>query len=170
MFLFLSGAWRDSPFDHTSDVRLLILIGEIFERFLLRLWNEQRRQDAGEHDERKRLQAGFRVRTCFRVGRTRNHQKIGHKCLHDLHSFDIVQQLVAKRKLCNNCTNLAACCGNTMCGGAVTGGEGFSRDDKRGRVWAKVLKKIGKAIQEDKSVLARACGIEGSVGKGYRSE
>lgn len=52
---------RDPSFNDTSDIRHLVLIGDIFEGLLLRLWNEQRRQDASEHDKGKRLEAGFKA-------------------------------------------------------------------------------------------------------------
>jgi hypothetical protein len=90
----------------------------------------------------------------------------GHH-LHDLHIFDVVQQWLAKRELCNDRSELATCCGNAVCCRTVTGGEGFSGDDKRGRVWAKILKEVGEAVQEDKGVLARARGIEGNVSESY---
>ena len=98
------------------------------------------------------------------------HRTAAANHLHDLHIFGVVQQRLAKRELCGDCSELAACCGNAMCGGAVTGGEGFSGDNERGRVWAKILKEVGEAVQEDKGVLARARGIEGNVGEGYGAE
>lgn len=55
--------WWSPPFDRTSNVPLLGLVGEILERFLLRLWEEQRRQDAGQHDKGKHFQTGFKMRS-----------------------------------------------------------------------------------------------------------
>jgi len=86
-----------------------------------------------------------------------------------MHRFVVVQQWGAKCELCNDRTDLARCRGNAVRGGAIAGGEGFSRDDKRGRVWAKILKEVCQAVQEDESVLARNRGIEGNVSKGYRT-
>lgn len=89
---------------------------------------------------------------------------------HDLHVFDVAQQWLAKHKLCNDCAERAACCRNTVCGGTVTGGEHFSRDDERGCVRTKIIEEVGEAVQENKSVLTQIRGIERNVCKGYGVE
>ena len=47
-----------------------------------------------------------------------------------------------------------------MCGGTVTSGENFSRNNKGGNVGAKVLEKVGEAVENDESFGGRRCGGE----------
>lgn len=55
-----------------------------------------------------------------------------------------------KADLRDDGSELAACRGDTVCRGPVTGGEDLSRNDERGSVRPKVLEEVGQAVEEDK--------------------
>ena len=57
-----------------------------------------------------------------------------------------------KANLRDDGPKLAACRGDTMCRGPVTGGEDLSRNNERGNVRPEVLEEIGQAVQEDKPI------------------
>ena len=54
----------------------------------------------------------------------------------------------SKSDLGNNGTEFSAGSRDTVAGGAITGGEHLTRDNKGGGVRAEVLEEVGKAIQE----------------------
>ena len=57
-----------------------------------------------------------------------------------------------KADLRDDGAKLAACRGDTVCRGPVTGGEDLSRNNERGNVRPKVLEEVGQAIQGNKPI------------------
>lgn len=80
-----------------------------------------------------------------------------------------VDQL-AEAQLSNYSTKFTACCGNTMGGRTITGGEGFSRHNESGCVGTKVLEEIGKAIEEDEYIFRRRVLIKLVISKAFEKE
>lgn len=118
--------------ERTGDVAFLVLVREVFERLLLRLGDEQRRGDARQHEEGKDF----------------------HDVLDELVLAADVDELT-KAKLGNDGAELSGRGGDTVCGRAVTGGEGFTGNDEGRRVGPKVLEEIGEAVEEHEYVGAR---------------
>lgn len=56
---------------------------------------------------------------------------------------------LSKAHLSDDSAKFAACCGNAMGSGAIACRKNFPRDDEGGGVGAKVLKKIGKTIEDN---------------------
>lgn len=54
-----------------------------------------------------------------------------------------------KADLSDDGAELAACRGDAVACRAIAGREDLAGDDERCRVWAKVLEKIGEAVEED---------------------
>lgn len=84
----------------------------------------------------------------------------GGKNIHMLHKLvgpTNVYQL-GKANLGDDGTELARGSWDTVCGGTVTSGEDFSRNNEGGNVGAKVLEIIGEAVKNDESFGSRWCG------------
>lgn len=67
-----------------------------------------------------------------------------------------------KTNLRDDGSELAACRGDTVCRGPVTGGEGLSRNNERGGVRPEVLEEVGQAVEEDE-ILGIGVGLGQSV-------
>jgi len=130
----LGGLPRGGKGERTSNVAFLVLVREVFQRPLLRLRNEERREDTGQHEEGKDF----------------------HDVLDELVLATNVDKL-AKAKLGNNGAELSGGSGDTVCCRAVTRGEGFAGNDEGGRVGTEVLEEVGEAVEEHERVGARLC-------------
>jgi len=64
---------------------------------------------------------------------------------------------LSKAHLSDDSAKFAACCGNPMGSGAIACRKNFPRDDERGGVGSKILKKIGKTVEDDKYFGGRSC-------------
>jgi hypothetical protein len=64
---------------------------------------------------------------------------------------------LSKAHLSDDCAKFAACCGNAMGSGPIACRKNFPRDDEGGGVGAKVLKKIGETVEDDKYFGGGSC-------------
>ncbi len=69
--------------------------------------------------------------------------------LHELASPTDILELT-EPDLGDDCAQFAAAGGDTVRGGAISGGEDLSWDDESGGVGSKVLEEVGQAVEEYK--------------------
>lgn len=58
----------------------------------------------------------------------------------------------SKANLRDDGPKLAACRGDTVCCGPVTGGEDLSRNDERRNIRPEVLEEVGQAVEGDETI------------------
>ena len=147
--------WREGGL--TLDEAVLLLVRELLERLELRLLDEERREDPGEHEEREDLQPARRCQQ----RRTHGHRSFVQysQVLDELVRATDVDEL-AEPDLGNDGAELAARSRDTVRGGPVARRERLPRDDERRRVRPEVLEEVREAVEEGERVRARFGGGE----------
>ena len=74
---------------------------------------------------------------------------------------------LSKAHLSNDSAKFAACCRNSMGGGPIACRKNFPWDDESGGVRAKVLKKIGKTVEDDKYFGGGSCACKIFIAETY---
>jgi len=115
----------------TTNKVLLVLSGQLFERLSLGLGNQQRRENACQHEEGEDLENMV-------------DESIG--------TTDITK--TGEADLGNNSSKFARSGRDTVGGRTVTSGEDLAGDNESGGVGAKVLEEVGQAVEEDESLLS----------------
>ena len=138
--------WREGGL--TLDETVLLLVRELLERLELRLLDEERREDASEHEEREDLKAAKPKATRRQLLAANNHTRIYAHVVEELsRAPDILEPL--ESELRDDRPELPAGCGNAVRRRAIARGEHLPRYDERGRVRAAVLEEVRQAVEHD---------------------
>lgn len=135
----------------SADEVLLVLVRDVLQCALLGLGEEQRGEDARQHEQGENLEK--MVDELRRVRHRRIIQVGGNDAAaHLVLPADVLE--AGETDLGNNCAELAARRRDAMCGRAVPGRERLTGDDERGRIRAEILEKVGEAVEEHERTLA----------------
>ena len=132
----------------TLDELFLAFIRECFQRLLGGLGDEERRENAREHEEREDLKAAKPKATRRQLLAANNHTRIYAHVVEELsRAPDILEPL--ESELRDDRPELPAGCGNAVRRRAIARGEHLPRYDERGRVRAAVLEEVRQAVEHD---------------------